>query len=128
MADGCGSVFLARSMETERMGRGSLLSTVMQPGIAEGRAHSPCVILAPWPSRAGLTSMAAPFPPTPAPAAAEKSRRGSGASAWSISSTSAGGLFRAASYVNWCRHGQEVIPWPREDGLVAFVPLIGEAR
>ena len=32
------------------------------------------------------------------------------------------------SYVNWCGHAQEVIPVPREDGLVAFVPVLGDAR
>jgi hypothetical protein len=36
--------------------------------------------------------------------------------------------YRVESYVNWCGHAQEVIPWPREDGLVAFVPVLGEAR
>jgi hypothetical protein len=30
--------------------------------------------------------------------------------------------------VNWCGHGQEVIPFPRPDGLVAFVPVLEEAR
>ncbi len=35
--------------------------------------------------------------------------------------------YRVASYVNWCGHGQEVIPVPRADGLVAFVPALGEA-
>ena len=37
-------------------------------------------------------------------------------------------LFRAQTYVNWCGHGQEVIPFPRPDGLVAFVPVLGEAK
>ena len=36
--------------------------------------------------------------------------------------------YRVATYVNWCGHGQEVIPIPRADGLVAFVPVLGEAR
>ena len=36
--------------------------------------------------------------------------------------------YRVESYVNWCGHAQEVIPWPRPDGLVAFVPVLGEAR
>jgi hypothetical protein len=36
--------------------------------------------------------------------------------------------YRVESYANWCGHAQEVIPWPREDGLVAFVPVLGEAR
>jgi hypothetical protein len=36
--------------------------------------------------------------------------------------------YRVESYVNWCGHKREVIPVPREDGLVAFVPALGEAR
>ena len=32
------------------------------------------------------------------------------------------------TYVNWCGHAQEVIPWPREDGLVAFVPVLEEVK
>jgi hypothetical protein len=35
--------------------------------------------------------------------------------------------YRVESYVNWCRHAQEVIPFPRLDGTVLFVPIIGEA-
>jgi hypothetical protein len=35
--------------------------------------------------------------------------------------------YRVETYVNWCGHAQEVIPWPREDGLVHFVPVLGEA-
>ena len=35
--------------------------------------------------------------------------------------------YRVESYVNWCGHGQEVIPIPRPDGLVALVPVLGEA-
>ncbi len=31
----------------------------------------------------------------------------------------AGRAYRVESYVNWCGHGLEVIPVPREDGLVA---------
>ena len=38
------------------------------------------------------------------------------------------GLFRAETYVNWCRHGQEIIPLPQADGSVRFVPVLGEAR
>jgi hypothetical protein len=34
---------------------------------------------------------------------------------------------RFKGYVNWCGHTQEVIPWPRPDGLVVFVPVLGEA-
>ena len=37
-------------------------------------------------------------------------------------------LFRPATYVNWCGHGQEVIPFPLADGRVTFVPVLGEAR
>lgn len=36
-------------------------------------------------------------------------------------------LFRAAEYVNWCGHGQEVIPWPAAGGWARLVPLVGEA-
>jgi hypothetical protein len=36
-------------------------------------------------------------------------------------------LFTAATYVNWCGHGQEVIPFLRPDGLVALVPVLPEA-
>ncbi len=35
--------------------------------------------------------------------------------------------YRVESYVNWCGHGQEVIPFPRPDGLVELVPVLGEA-
>jgi hypothetical protein len=35
-------------------------------------------------------------------------------------------LFTAATYVNWCGHGQEVIPLPLADGRVTFVPVFGE--
>ncbi len=31
------------------------------------------------------------------------------------------------SFVNWCGHGQEVVPWPQRDGTVRLVPVIGEA-
>jgi hypothetical protein len=37
-------------------------------------------------------------------------------------------LFSPATYVNWCEHGQEVIPMPLPDGRVTFVPVLGEAR
>jgi hypothetical protein len=37
-------------------------------------------------------------------------------------------LFRAETYVNWCGHGQEIIPMPLPDGRVTFVPVLGEAR
>jgi len=37
-------------------------------------------------------------------------------------------IFHATTYVNWCGHGQEVIPLPLPDGRVTFVPVIGEAR
>jgi len=36
--------------------------------------------------------------------------------------------YRVATYVNWCGHGQEVIPWPRADGLVDLIPVLGEAH
>jgi hypothetical protein len=36
--------------------------------------------------------------------------------------------YRVESYVHWRGHKQEVIPFPRADGLVAFVPMLGEAR
>jgi hypothetical protein len=35
--------------------------------------------------------------------------------------------YRVKTYVNWCGHTQEVILFPREDGLMAFVPVRGEA-
>ncbi len=35
--------------------------------------------------------------------------------------------YRVESYVNWCGHGQEVIPVPRADRLVELVPVLGEA-
>ncbi len=37
------------------------------------------------------------------------------------------GAYRVASYVNWCGHGQEVIPFPRPDGSLQLVPVLGEA-
>ncbi len=36
-------------------------------------------------------------------------------------------LFRAATYVNWCGHGQEVIPVPLAGERVTFVPVLGES-
>jgi hypothetical protein len=33
-----------------------------------------------------------------------------------------------ASHMNWCGHGQEVIPVPLADGRVTFVPVLGETR
>ena len=35
--------------------------------------------------------------------------------------------YRVESYLNWCGHGPEVIPWPRLDGLAELVPVLGEA-
>ena len=35
---------------------------------------------------------------------------------------------RAETYVNWCGHGQEIIPVPLPDGRANFVPALGEAR
>jgi len=37
-------------------------------------------------------------------------------------------LFRAETYVNWCGHAQEIIPFPLPDGRVTFVPALGEAK
>jgi hypothetical protein len=37
-------------------------------------------------------------------------------------------LFRAEIYVNWCGHGQEIIPVSFPDGRVTFVPVLGETR
>jgi len=37
-------------------------------------------------------------------------------------------LFRVARYVEWCRHGQELIPVPDEGEWVRMVPVIGTAR
>jgi hypothetical protein len=34
--------------------------------------------------------------------------------------------YRVESYVNWCGHTQEVIPCPRPDGWVVFIPVLGE--
>ena len=36
-------------------------------------------------------------------------------------------VYRVATYVNLCGHGQEVIPIPRADGLVNLIPVLGEA-
>jgi len=36
--------------------------------------------------------------------------------------------YRVETYVNWCGHGQEIIPFPLPDGRVTFVPVLGEAR
>jgi hypothetical protein len=30
--------------------------------------------------------------------------------------------------VNWCGHGREDIPWPKPDGWVELVAVLGEAR
>ena len=37
-------------------------------------------------------------------------------------------LFRVARYVEWCGHGQELIPMPDEGNWVRIVPIIGIAR
>jgi hypothetical protein len=37
-------------------------------------------------------------------------------------------ICRVESYVNWCGHAQEVIPWPRADGSVWLIPVLGEAK
>ena len=36
-------------------------------------------------------------------------------------------LFTAASYTNWCGHGQEFIPVPEHDGWCWLIPVLGEA-
>ena len=33
-------------------------------------------------------------------------------------------LFAAETYVNWCGHGQEIIPFPLADRRVTFVPVL----
>jgi len=37
-------------------------------------------------------------------------------------------LYASAEYVNWCGHGQEVIPLPLAEDRVTFVPVLGEAN
>jgi hypothetical protein len=37
-------------------------------------------------------------------------------------------LFRAETYVKWCGHAQEIIPFPLPEGRVTFVPVLGEAK
>ena len=37
-------------------------------------------------------------------------------------------LFRVARYVEWCEHGQELIPVPDEGEWVRMVPIIGTAK
>ncbi len=37
-------------------------------------------------------------------------------------------LFRVARYVEWCGHGQELIPMPDEGEWVRMVPVIGTAK
>ena len=37
-------------------------------------------------------------------------------------------LFRAETYVNWCGHAQEIIPFPLPDGRATFVPVLREVR
>ena len=36
-------------------------------------------------------------------------------------------LFMPTWYVNWCGHGQEVVSGPGADGLMALIPVLGEA-
>jgi hypothetical protein len=36
--------------------------------------------------------------------------------------------YQVERYQNWCGDGQEIIPFPRADGLVLFIDVIGEAR
>lgn len=33
--------------------------------------------------------------------------------------------YTVQSYQSWCRHRQEVIPFPREDGSVLFIDVVG---
>ncbi len=35
--------------------------------------------------------------------------------------------YRVQSYQSWCGHTQELIPFPRADGSVLFIDVIGEA-
>src|SRR6266404_356113 len=37
-------------------------------------------------------------------------------------------MCRVETYVNWCGHGQEIIPLPLPDGRVTFVPVLGSRR
>ena len=39
----------------------------------------------------------------------------------------AGRAYRVESYVNWCGHGQEFVPWPEKDGYWMLVPVVGVA-
>jgi hypothetical protein len=36
-------------------------------------------------------------------------------------------LYTPAQYVEWCGHGQEIIPIPQTDGWCRLVPVLGEA-
>jgi hypothetical protein len=36
--------------------------------------------------------------------------------------------FNVETYVNWCGHAQEVIPFLLQNGSVRLVPVLGEAR
>jgi len=36
--------------------------------------------------------------------------------------------YQVVSYVNWCGHAQEIIPFPLPDGGCQFVPVLGESR
>jgi hypothetical protein len=36
--------------------------------------------------------------------------------------------YQVETYVNWCGHGQEVIPWPQADGSCQFIPVLGSVR
>ena len=35
--------------------------------------------------------------------------------------------YTVQSFQSWCGHTQEIIPFPRTDGSVLFVPVLGEA-
>ncbi len=36
--------------------------------------------------------------------------------------------YTVQGFQSWCGHRQEIIPFPRADGSVLFVPVLGEAR
>ncbi len=36
--------------------------------------------------------------------------------------------YTVQSYQSWCGHTQETIPFPRADGSVVFIDVIGEVR
>jgi len=74
-----------------------------------------------------LTSRVAQSPPTPARAGLEVASRFRGFRVENLRHVG-WQLFRAETCVNWCGHGQQVIPLPLPDGRVTFVPVLGETR